>query len=145
MDLTQLAVVSVLALTTVAVDQVSKAVAVHLVPAARTASTSWIRWELMYQPNAGIGRMTLPRNLTLLAAGGAVAAALGLVGWVGPLPVLSLLGLGLAVGGGVGNAVDLLVRDRIVDFIAIGRWPTFNVADVALCVGTALALFGWLG
>jgi signal peptidase II len=50
--------------------------------------------------------------------------------------------LGVAVGGTAGNVTDLLLRGHVVDFVRIGRWPVFNLADVALCVGVGLAALG---
>jgi signal peptidase II len=53
------------------------------------------------------------------------------------------LALGLVCGGAVGNLIDR-VRSPIgvVDFIDVGlrdmRWPTFNVADMAVSVGAFL-------
>jgi signal peptidase II len=52
-------------------------------------------------------------------------------------------------GGAAGNAVDRLLSSRgVVDFIDIGagtlRWPTFNVADIAVtCGAVALAISLW--
>lgn len=44
--------------------------------------------------------------------------------------------LGGLLGGAIGNKVDRLVRHggAVVDFIDVGFWPVFNVADSALCV-----------
>lgn len=66
----------------------------------------------------------------------AVACAATVVAWRPDL--LAALGLGLSVGGASGNLVDRLARGRVVDFIDIGRWPTFNLADAALVAGAAL-------
>lgn len=52
--------------------------------------------------------------------------------------------LGMVLGGGVGNALDRLVRDTgggVVDFIDLHVWPVFNVADSAIVLGAALILF----
>ena len=52
-------------------------------------------------------------------------------------------------GGAAGNAVDRLLSARgVVDYIDIGagtlRWPTFNVADIAVtCGAVALAISLW--
>ena len=59
-----------------------------------------------------------------------------------PLPAVSVVGLGIAIGGGLSHMVDLITRGAIVDFVSIGRWPTFNLADVALCAGWRLAVIG---
>ena len=60
--------------------------------------------------------------------------------------------LGLVLGGAVGNLVDRMVRDpgvlrgEVVDFVKIGFWPTFNLADSAITVGCILLLIlGWKG
>jgi len=53
---------------------------------------------------------------------------------------LALAGLGAALGGAAGNVFDELRRGGVVDFISIGRWPTFNLADAAIVAGVLLTL-----
>lgn len=47
--------------------------------------------------------------------------------------------LGLILGGAVGNLIDRIAMGKVTDFIDVGlpglRWPTFNVADIAICIG----------
>ncbi|MCK6589014.1 MAG: signal peptidase II [Polyangiaceae bacterium] len=52
-------------------------------------------------------------------------------------------GLPLVLGGAVGNLVDRVRYGYVVDFIDVTltksfRWPTFNVADIAIVAGVAL-------
>lgn len=47
----------------------------------------------------------------------------------------------LVIGGAVGNAIDRLLRGYVVDFIAVGSFPIFNLADTAVCLGVAGAIF----
>lgn len=51
---------------------------------------------------------------------------------------------GLVAGGAVGNIIDRLYFGKVTDFVVWKyyehRWPTFNVADVALCIGVGLML-----
>ncbi|MEX1361493.1 MAG: signal peptidase II [Nannocystaceae bacterium] len=67
------------------------------------------------------------------------------------------IGLGLMLGGTVGNLYDRgwrIVddgnpwgpgpRSGVVDFIGVARWPRFNLADAALVVGAAVLLLGML-
>ena len=54
--------------------------------------------------------------------------------------VLAQLGLGCAIGGATSNLLDRLWRGSIVDFISVGFWPTFNLADAAIVGGVLLAL-----
>jgi signal peptidase II len=52
---------------------------------------------------------------------------------------LALVGLGAALGGAASNLSDIL-RDRYVrDYIDLGWWPVFNVADIAIVSGLPLA------
>jgi signal peptidase II len=59
------------------------------------------------------------------------------------------LALGLVAGGAIGNLVDRVRSARgVVDFLDVGvgalRWPTFNVADIAVsCGAIALATSLW--
>jgi len=58
--------------------------------------------------------------------------------------VLTASGIGLTLGGAGGNVVDRLTRGTVTDFIAVGRWPVFNLADVAPTVGLCVAPLGLL-
>ncbi len=59
------------------------------------------------------------------------------------------LALGLVAGGAIGNLIDRVRSPRgVVDFLDVGvgalRWPTFNVADIAVsCGAIALAISLW--
>jgi signal peptidase II len=61
-----------------------------------------------------------------------------------------LVGLGLVLGGAVGNLVDRLTRGeglldgRVTDWIDLWFIPNFNVADAAISIGVALLLLGAL-
>jgi len=50
------------------------------------------------------------------------------------------IGLGVALGGAAGNMMDIRRSGSVRDFISIGWWPRFNVADVAILGGLALSL-----
>ena len=51
----------------------------------------------------------------------------------------SAIFLGLVVGGALGNAIDRLLHEAVVDFldfhVAGYHWPVFNIADSAITVG----------
>ncbi len=51
---------------------------------------------------------------------------------------LSRIALGLILGGTVGNLIDRLRLGHVTDFIEVGIWPTFNIADSAMVVGVAM-------
>ncbi len=52
--------------------------------------------------------------------------------------------LGLQLGGAMGNLIDRVIHGYVVDFVDIGFWPIFNLADVSIVLGvTILAYFLW--
>ena len=55
--------------------------------------------------------------------------------------------LGLILGGAFGNLIDRLAAGEVLDFIDMGfgayRWPTYNVADIAVTVGAVLLILGY--
>jgi signal peptidase II len=58
---------------------------------------------------------------------------------------VSSVGLGLILGGAVGNLTDRFIRGpgfsgEVVDFIDFHVWPVFNLADSAIVVGAAILL-----
>jgi lipoprotein signal peptidase len=55
---------------------------------------------------------------------------------------VALAGLGLAFGGAAGNLIDILRRRCVVNFIDLGWWPVFNLADAAIVAGMAAAFLG---
>ena len=57
------------------------------------------------------------------------------------------VGLGLVLGGALGNLTDRLVRGpgfsgEVVDFLDFHVWPVFNVADSAIVIGAVILLLG---
>lgn len=55
------------------------------------------------------------------------------------------LALGVQLGGALGNLYDRLFYGAVTDFIAVGSFPVFNVADSSISVGTAILILAiWL-
>jgi signal peptidase II len=56
------------------------------------------------------------------------------------------LAMGMQMGGASGNLIDrLFFKGRVTDFISLGTFPVFNVADSAISIGVAVLLLGvWL-
>lgn len=57
---------------------------------------------------------------------------------------LMFVSLGCILGGAVGNFIDRVRYRHVIDFLDFYikdmHWPTFNVADIAICVGVGLLL-----
>ncbi|MBE0467694.1 MAG: signal peptidase II, partial [Candidatus Desulforudis sp.] len=52
--------------------------------------------------------------------------------------------VGLLLGGALGNLADRIRYGKVVDFIDLGFWPVFNLADVAIVAGAALLALAML-
>ena len=57
-----------------------------------------------------------------------------------------VVGLSLVLGGAMGNLVDRLFRapsflhGAVIDFVKLGPWPLFNVADAAISIGAIIII-----
>ena len=51
------------------------------------------------------------------------------------------LAMAMQLGGAVGNLIDRLTQGTVTDFISVGTFAVFNVADACISVGTALLIF----
>ena len=54
------------------------------------------------------------------------------------------IALGLMLGGAAGNLIDRLIQGHVTDFISVGTFPVFNIADASISIGTALMILGML-
>lgn len=55
------------------------------------------------------------------------------------------LELGLLMGGTLGNLIDRIFYGYVIDFIDVGWWPSFNIADSANTIGVVLVALRILG
>ena len=125
----------------VAADQVSKAFILGRWPLATlTASSSFVSIRCILNRQGASAALAGVPALTALwgAMIGLSALTLhyDLLGHGALVPV----GIGAAVGGATGNVIDRLRRGAVVDFVAIGPWPVFNLADAALVAGAGVIL-----
>ena len=141
--------VLILAGAVLALDQLTKAWVREALP----FGASWAPWadripwlRIVHWSNRGAA-------FGMFQEGGALFAALAVIVVVLVLaylpkmaqdPWLMRLGVALILGGALGNLVDRLTQGVVTDFIAVGQFPVFNLADASITLG-ALALFlaGW--
>ena len=94
--------------------------------------------------NTGMAFSMLSGNGLLLTVCTAALVAL-VAGWLilsgKPQPTGLRTGLWLIVGGGLGNLIDRIAFGHVIDFIELEfiRFAVFNVADIAVCIGAAVA------
>jgi signal peptidase II len=73
--------------------------------------------------------------------------ALGVVGYLfsrDPTRPGMWVAAGLLAGGALGNLADRIRVDEVTDYISVGPWPPFNLADVAITVGVVLLVLTYL-
>jgi signal peptidase II len=138
-SLQRLRLMAVIALTVVALDQLVKIVVrASITPGEVIEVVPGI--DLVHTINTGIafslfsGRTGVIAVLTLVAI---AVIAVVLVAYAGEHRLVPIGG-GLLLGGSIGNLIDRVSRDGVTDFIAIGPWPPFNVADIAVTSGAVL-------
>ena len=134
-------------------DVVTKVLAVELLTPGQPVSIigDTVTWTLVRNSGAAFSMATgYTWVLTLVA----MAVVVGIV-WMGRRLVSPwwAVGLGMILGGALGNLVDRFfrspgpLRGHVVDFMSIGWWPVFNVADPAVVGGAillvVLSVFGY--
>jgi signal peptidase II len=86
-------------------------------------------------------------RMWLLSAAAVVAIVIGLVAVAKrPMGRTGTVGIGLIMGGALGNFLDRAHNGTVTDFLHVHRgsfdWPAFNVADMAVTCGALLMLIG---
>ncbi len=128
------------ALLSIALDQASKAWVLRRLGAQALilCGPIGIRQKL----NRRAFRGPLSHHGLLFALILAEAAALAILVQFAPLFAerTVAIALGAAVGGAASNALDQKIHGGVIDFIDLGFWPVFNLADVAIVGGIGAAL-----
>lgn len=124
------------AIALVLLDQWSKAWALAQLSGSgvRPLLPGLVQLRLVF--NTGAAFSLMEGNALLLGLV-SLAVAVGLVFWIqtsGPLRRLQWIGLGLLLGGAIGNGLDRWRLGSVVDFLEFVpvTFPVFNVADVAI-------------
>jgi signal peptidase II len=128
----------------VVLDQAAKAlIEAHLVPGQEVEVLGPFGLTLSHNSGVAFG----------LASGGgarlilATAVALAVVGYIfarNPTRPGMWIAAGLLAGGALGNLADRVRADAVTDYIQIGSWPAFNLADVAVTAGVLLLALSYL-
>lgn len=55
----------------------------------------------------------------------------------------TLFGSTLVLAGAISNFADRIIYGGVIDFISIGSWPLFNIADALICCGLAIMVWNY--
>ena len=136
------------ALAVIVLDQVSKWAVIRSLKVHESVPVITGFFNLVHVRNRGMAFGFMNRSDIDLAFYFLVAASLGavvlLLIWFFRLKegdIRLQLGLSLILGGALGNLIDRLRLEHVTDFIDIGFWPVFNIADSAITVGVIIMVF----
>jgi signal peptidase II len=119
----------------VAIDQGAKAAVVSELGLGERVDLA-LGVDVAHVTNRGIafGLFDDGQGVVVLVTAATLAVVLAWFGTSADRPGL-WLGIGLLVGGALGNLADRAREDAVTDFIDPPLWPAFNIADVAITVG----------
>ncbi|MFZ6031581.1 MAG: signal peptidase II [Chloroflexota bacterium] len=134
----------------IAIDQATK----YLVRQNLPFGGQWAPWDwllpyarIVHWNNSGAAFGMLP-DLKAVFAILAVFVAIAIVYYYRQVPAEDWplkLAMGMQCGGAIGNLIDRLLHDwHVTDFISVGNFAVFNVADASISVGTVvLVIWVW--
>ena len=132
-----------------ALDQATKYLVVQHIPFRESwtlypALAQLFKFTYISNTGAAFGMFPQLGNIFMIIA---ILVIVGIVIFYDKLPAGNIwirISLGLQLGGAMGNLVDRILRGYVVDFVDIGFWPIFNIADLSIVLGVAiLAYFLW--
>jgi len=131
----------IVGLIVVAIDQATKAAVVSSLVLGEGRDLP-LGFELTRVTNSGIAFGLLDEGgdaLVLAITGVALTVVIGWFAVDAARPWL-WLGVGLLVGGAIGNLIDRIRLGSVTDFLNPPVWPAFNFADVAITLGVAVVV-----
>lgn len=134
--------VLLLTLLVVAIDRWSKYyIESHMWPGMSIAVVDNI-FHITYvlNPGAAFGILEYQTGFFVIVAIAMVGAAIWYYPRIPSKYRLLRLGIGLQVGGAIGNVIDRIRYGYVVDFLDFRIWPVFNVADMAIVIGVSCIL-----
>jgi signal peptidase II len=133
------------AIGVVAVDQLTKRWAIDRLGDGSTIDLIWtLRFNLAFNSGMAFGKATGFGPVIAVVATGVIVWLL--VSLRNRGSVVSSIGIGLVLGGAIGNLIDRVARGdgfldgAVVDFIDLQWFPIFNVADMAVNIGAGLLI-----
>lgn len=103
--------------------------------------------RIAYSHNTGVAFSLFQGHPELLTVGALLIVSGAIYFYATQLPnqrPLIQLIMGLILGGAFGNLIDRVRLGYVVDFMQVGWFPIFNLADSAISVGAALLMLQFL-
>ena len=133
--------------TVAVVDQLAKSLVACVIGPGGLESRvevvgSWLALEYTQNTGAAFGILSgLVPILTAASIAILMVLLLFYMRQVSP-PPRQTVAIGLISGGALGNLIDRVRHGHVVDFLSVGPWPNFNIADSAITVGVLILIWG---
>jgi signal peptidase II len=134
----------------VIVDQASKRIVWEMFQYRGGAEliNGFLRITLSKNKGAVLGVLAGTKHVLLIVTLVSIAALIFFAYRMRYAPASKRVYLGLILGGAFGNLIDRLAAGEVLDFLDMGigayRWPTYNVADIAVTVGAVLLILSYV-
>jgi len=132
-----------IAISVIVIDQLTKSVAVDYLPFeyAKPIVGNFIYLTTIHNRGCAFGVLQSWVGPLILVTLAVIVYILALSRRKAPISTLVGIALGLQLGGAIGNLIDRVRLRYVIDFIGVGMWPVFNIADVAITVGILLLAY----
>lgn len=121
---------------TISLDQITKNIITSMIPLGQSMPTTGF-FRLTHVTNTGSAFGLFTDQTTMLTLASFVGIGVLLLFHYSHQirTVFVHVCLGLQLGGAAGNLYDRIILGHVIDFIDVGIWPVFNIADSAIVVG----------
>ncbi|NPV56794.1 MAG: signal peptidase II [Anaerolineae bacterium] len=134
----------------VAADQITKSI----VRTSLAPGEAWMPWEwlsnyarIVHWYNTGVA-FGMFQGMGMLFSILSILVVIAIVYYYPRIPAADWslkVAMTLQMGGAIGNLIDRLTIGHVTDFISVGNFPVFNVADSCITLGVVVLIIGvWL-
>ena len=129
-------------LFTVVIDQVTKWLVIdNLAVGESLPVTGFFRFTHAWNTGTAFSLFQGQGDILTWVSLAAVAVLTWIYSSIKNPPWVLRVAFGLQFGGAIGNITDRLRLGHVTDFIDVGPWPIFNVADSSIVIGIGLLIF----
>ena len=121
-------------------DQLLKFLAINLLATPFIIIKNWLSFSLVFNQGIAFGIQIPQLILVILNLILIVLMSIFFYQKFNRKSLFTILVLGAFFGGAIGNLVDRLLYGHVVDFISIGTFPVFNLADSCITVSVFLII-----
>lgn len=111
----------------------------------------WAPWDwllpyarIVHVHNTGVA-FGMMQGMNVVFATLAVIVSIAIIYYFSHVPAEDWtlrLAMAMQLGGAVGNLIDRLTVGHVTDFVSVGNFPVFNVADSSISIGVVVLILG---